>query len=153
MSGNSKKGNKNERPSREQIFMDVARQFARRSTCLRKSVGAVLVRDNHILGTGFNGAARLQDECMGVGCLLVDNHCVRTVHAEVNAVLSAAYNGVSTRDSVLYTTAQPCFRCTAFLINAGVKLVIYDEPYTDEFNDREQAVLKIRRFDEHPAGA
>lgn len=122
------------RPTRDEIFMEVAKQFSRRSTCLRKSVGACLVRDNHILGTGYNGAPRLEAQCNSVQCLLVDNHCVRTVHAEVNAILSAAANGVSTTGSTLYTTAKPCFRCEAFLINAGVEKVVYLENYEDDFN-------------------
>lgn len=139
MSANSKEENKDElpnngRPEREEIFMEVAKQFARRSTCLRKSVGACLVRDNHILGTGYNGAPRHEISCDSAGCLLVDSHCVRTVHAELNAILSAAYNGNSTADSTLYTTAQPCFRCEAFLINAGIKEVVYLEEYTDNYN-------------------
>lgn len=136
------------RPSRDQTFMDVARIFARRSTCLRKSVGACLVRDNHILGSGYNGAPRMEDSCDRVQCLLESNHCVRTVHAEVNAVLSAAYSGVSTRDSTLYTTAKPCFRCEAFLINAGVRTVIYDEEYDDGLNNRIEAAANVhlRRF-------
>lgn len=137
---------KTERIERDAIYVGVAKLFAQRSTCNRKSVGACIVRDNHIVGTGYNGAARLQDECTSIGCLLVDNHCVRTVHAEVNAVLSAAYNGVSTRDAILYSTAKPCFRCTAFLINAGIKEVIYVEDYDDGLNDREQGVMKITRY-------
>jgi len=138
------------RPSRETVFMEVAKTFATRSTCLRKSVGACLVRDNHILGTGYNGAPRMEDGCNSIGCLLVDNHCVRTVHAEVNAVLSAAYNGVSTRDSTLYTTAKPCFRCEAFLINAGVRQVVYMEEYDDGLNNRIERSINthIRRLND-----
>lgn len=139
-------GNNKERVTRNEIYMGVARLLSKRSTCNRKSVGAAIVRDNHIVGTGYNGAARLQDECSSVGCLMVDKHCVRTVHAEVNAVLSAAYNGVSTRDSILYTTAKPCFRCMSFLINAGVKEVIYDEDYDDGLNNTEQGVMVMRRY-------
>lgn len=138
---------KNERPNRHEIYMEVAQTFAKRSTCNRKAVGACLVRDNHILGTGYNGAPRGRDECLGSGCLLVDNHCVRTVHAEVNAVLSAAYNGVSTRDAILYTTAKPCFRCEAFIINAGIKEVIYLENYDDGRNGHDYK-LTLRRFED-----
>lgn len=120
---------------RDEIYMEVAKQFSRRSTCLRKSVGACLVRDNHILGTGYNGAARTQAECIDNGCLLMDSHCVRTVHAEVNAVLSAAYNGVSTKGATLYTTSKPCFRCESFIINAGITMVVYGEEYDDDLNN------------------
>lgn len=131
------------RVSRDEVYIGVAKQFAQRSTCLRKSVGAVLVRDNHILGTGYNGAPRSQDECLSSGCLLMDGHCVRTVHAEVNAVLSAAYNGVSTKGATLYTTAKPCFRCELFLINAGVDKVYYVEDYDDGMNNK---LENIERF-------
>lgn len=139
---------KTERVSRDAIYMGVAKLFATRSTCNRKAVGAVLVRDNHILGTGYNGAARTLPDCLESGCLLEHNHCVRTVHAEVNAVLSAAYNGVSTKDSIMYSTARPCFRCMSFLINAGVKVVYYDEEYQDSFNMEVPDVIKIEKFNE-----
>lgn len=142
MSQSSEQKTKMERPSRAEVYMEVAKTFAKRSTCNRKSVGAVLVRDNHILGTGYNGAPRLQDECMGVGCLMVAEHCVRTVHAEVNAVLSAAYNGVSTKGATLYSTAKPCFRCELFLMNAGVEAVYYEEDYDDGLNNKFQNIHK-----------
>ena len=134
------------RPERAELYMETAKTFAKRSTCLRKAVGAVLVSGTHILGIGYNGAARGQDECLGVGCLLIDGHCVRTVHAEVNAVLAAAHNGVSTKDSIMYSTAKPCFRCVSFLINAGVKEVWYDENYDDGLNDRKQGMIQIRKY-------
>lgn len=136
------------RPERSQLYMETARTFSKRSTCRRKAVGAVLVRDTHILGVGYNGAARNQDDCLGVGCLLMAGHCVRTVHAEVNAVLSAAYNGVSTKGATLYTTTKPCFRCRAFLINAGVIEVFYDEEYDDGLNNTEQGMIKIRKWND-----
>lgn len=123
------------RPSRGELYMETARTFSKRSTCQRKAVGAVLVRGTHILGVGYNGAARNQDDCLGAGCLLVDGHCVRTVHAEVNAILMAAHNGVNTQDSTMYTTTKPCHRCKSFMINAGVKYVYYGDEYDDGFND------------------
>jgi dCMP deaminase len=131
------------RPTRDQIYMEVAETFAKRSTCNRKAVGACLIRDNHILGTGYNGAPRDQDECTSVGCLIVAEHCVRTVHAEVNAVLSAAYNGVSTKGATLYSTAKPCFRCELFLMNAGVDLVYYKEDYDDGLNNKFTNIKKV----------
>ncbi len=143
MSQSSENKNKMQRPSRHEVYMEVAKTFAKRSTCKRKAVGAALVRDNHILGTGYNGAPREQAECISAGCLMVDNHCVRTVHAEVNAVLSAAYNGVSTKGATLYSTAKPCFRCELFLINAGVAHVIYDEDYDDGLNNK---LASIQRY-------
>jgi dCMP deaminase len=131
------------RITRDEVYFGVAQQFAKRSTCLRKAVGACLVRDNHILGTGYNGAPRGQDECLSFGCLLDHGHCVRTVHAELNALISAAYNGVSTKDSILYTTVKPCFRCELFLINAGVKKIYYLEEYDD---GRNNIFKEIRKY-------
>lgn len=143
---NSKTDKEITRPERSELYMETARTFAKRSTCRRKAVGAVLVRDTHILGVGYNGAPRNQDDCLGVGCLLMAGHCVRTVHAEVNAILAAAYNGVGTKGATLYTTTKPCFRCRAFLINAGVVEVWYDEEYDDGLNDTEQSMIKIRKL-------
>lgn len=133
------------RPTRGELYMETARLFAKRSTCLRKSVGAILVRDSHILGIGYNGAARQRDDCLSVGCLLVDSHCVRTVHAEVNAVLMAAKTGVSTEGSTMYSTAKPCHRCVNFLINAGVTSVVFDEHYDDGLND-DPGILELFKY-------
>lgn len=131
------------RPTREEIYMEMAQVVSKRSTCLRKKVGAVLVKNNHILGTGYNGAAKDQISCTDEGCDLIDNHCVRTIHAEVNAVLSAAVNGVSTSGAILYSTCKPCFRCYGFLKNADIKEVIYIEDYNDGRNDE---IVKTKRF-------
>jgi len=144
MSKNSMKNK--ERPTRHETYMEVAKLFAKRSTCLRKSVGACLVLNNHILGTGYNGSPRELDHCTDLDCLMVGGHCVRTVHAEINAVLAAAHNGVSTNGSTLYSTAKPCFRCEKFLINAGVKIVYYDEDYDDGLNGKELGPLTIRSY-------
>lgn len=145
MSQKSGKGSNVLRPPRETIYMGFAKLLSTRGTCLRKSVGACLVRDGHVLGSGYNGAPRQEPECLVVGCKLVDNHCVRTVHAEVNAVLSAAYNGVTTRGAVLYTTVKPCFRCEQFLINAGVYRVVYIEEYDDGLNGKSQLLIEKYR--------
>lgn len=131
------------RPTRDQIYMEIAEVVAKRSTCLRKKVGAVLVKNNHILGTGYNGAAKEQDGCDEVGCDIVDNHCVRTIHAEVNAVISAAVNGVSTDGAILYSTCKPCFRCYGFLKNANIKEVFYVQDYDD---GRNAEIVKTTRF-------
>lgn len=131
------------RPTREEIYMEMATVVAKRSTCLRKKVGAVLVKNNHILGTGYNGAAKDQESCTDSGCDLVDNHCVRTVHAEVNAILSAAVNGVSTSGAILYSTCKPCFRCYSFLKNADIQEVVYIENYDD---GRNIEIVKTQRF-------
>lgn len=131
------------RPSRDDVYMDIAKVVSQRSSCLRKKVGAVLIKNNHILGTGYNGAAKGQDSCQEVGCDMVAEHCVRTIHSEVNAVISAAVNGVSTRGATLYTTAKPCFRCYGFLKNAEIDLIMYLEEYDD---GRNIEIIKTLRF-------
>lgn len=135
----------NIRPTRGKLYMETARLFAQRSTCNRKAVGAILVRGTHILGIGYNGAARGKNDCLSDGCLVVDEHCVRTVHAEVNAVLMAARNGVSTEGATMYSTAKPCHRCVNFLINAGINGVIYDEDYNDGLND-DIGMLEVHKY-------
>lgn len=120
-----------ERPSWDAYFLTIAAAVAQRSTCRRRRVGAVLVRDRRILVTGFNGAVRGQPHCLDVGCDMQDGHCVRAVHAEVNAVIQAALHGVSTLGSTLYCTSQPCHGCTKVLLNAGVAAVVYADPYQD----------------------
>ena len=120
-----------ERPSWDAYFLTIAAAVAQRSTCRRRRVGAVLVRDRRILVTGFNGAVRGQPHCLDVGCDMQDGHCVRAVHAEVNAVIQAALHGVSTLGSTLYCTSQPCHGCTKVLLNAGVAAVVYADSYQD----------------------
>jgi len=119
------------RPSWDAYFLTIADAVGQRSTCLRRSVGAVLVRDRRILVTGFNGAVRGQAHCLDVGCDMQDGHCVRAVHAEMNAVVQAALHGVSTAGATLYCTSQPCHNCTKVLLNAGVDAVVYRDAYDD----------------------
>ena len=111
----------NPRPSWDEYFMGIALQVARRSTCSRAHVGAVIVRDRRILTTGYNGAPSGLSHCDDVGHLLVDGHCVRTIHAEQNAIVQAGYLGVSVRGSILYVTHQPCLTCAKLIINAGIQ--------------------------------
>lgn len=132
----------NKRPRRSEVYMEVAQSFAKRSTCNRKAVGACVVRDNHILGTGYNGSPKGTDHCSSVGCDMEDGHCVRTVHAEINAILSAAYNGVSTKGAVLFSTAEPCFRCEKVILNAGIEAVFYLEEYDDGRNGQTNLVVR-----------
>lgn len=123
------------RITREDLYLEIATSIAKRSTCNRANVGAILVRDGQILGTGYNGAPSGLPHCLDTGCDMLDGHCVRTVHAEVNAVLSAAKNGVSTRGATVYSTHKPCFRCKQVLTNAGVTEVIWVKDYQDGRND------------------
>lgn len=120
------------RPSWDEYFMEIATAVSGRSTCPRRSVGSVLVRDRRILATGYNGAPEGLAHCTDVGCLMVDGHCVRTLHAEQNALLQAAAHGVSTEGSTIYVTSEPCLHCTKMLLNARVQRIVYREPYADE---------------------
>jgi len=113
-------------------FMSIARQVASRSTCPRKHVGAVIVRDKTILSTGYNGSIRKLPHCDDVRCLLEDGHCVATVHAEANAILQAAKNGVTIDAAEIYTTASPCWGCFKLIANGGIRTIYYGEFYRDE---------------------
>lgn len=119
------------RPSIDDYFLGFARQAAMRATCLRKKVGAVIARDGILLSTGYNGSIRGMPHCTdeGVGCLMEDNHCCRTVHAEINAVLQAAKNGVRIDGATLYVTASPCWPCFSAIANAGIKRIVFGEAY------------------------
>ena len=112
-------------------FMNIARQAATRSTCDRKHVGAVIVRDKTILSTGYNGSIRGMPHCDDVGHLMEGGHCVGTVHAEANAIIQAAKNGVRIEDAELYTTASPCWSCFKLIANAGIRTIYYGEFYRD----------------------
>jgi dCMP deaminase len=112
-------------------FMNIARQAATRSTCDRKQVGAVIVRDKTILSTGYNGSIRGMPHCDDVGHEMEGGHCVATVHAEANAIIQAAKNGVRIDEAELYTTASPCWNCFKLLANAGIRRVYYGEFYRD----------------------
>jgi dCMP deaminase len=112
--------------------MAIARQVATRSTCDRKHVGAVVVRERMILTTGYNGSIRGLPHCDEVGHLMEDGHCVRTTHAEANALIQAARNGVSVDASGIYVTASPCFGCFKLIANAGLKRIVFGEFYRDQ---------------------
>ncbi len=114
-----------ERVDWNRYFMNIAAEVATRSTCPRKHVGAVIVRDRRILSTGYNGSLRGLPHCDEAGCLMEDGHCIATVHAEANALLTAGRFGASTDGTILYTTDQPCFSCSKELIQAGVVKVYY----------------------------
>lgn len=117
------------RPSKDQYFMDLAIQVATRATCPRKHVGCVLVREGHVLATGYNGSMVGEDHCDDVGCDIVEGHCVRTVHAEANALAQAARHGTRVKLATAYITAYPCWGCFKLLANAGIQRVIALEAY------------------------
>ena len=122
------------RPDWDSYFMKIASAVSERSTCDRAFVGCVLVFDKRILTTGFNGSPAGQDHCDEVGHLIVDEHCVRTIHAETNAIIQAALHGVSTRGATCYVTHLPCINCTKALINAGVTRIVYGDAYRMDEN-------------------
>lgn len=124
------------RPGWEAYFLEMAALAARRSTCPRRAVGAVLVRDQRVVATGYNGSLRGQPHCSEAGCLMVDGHCKRTVHAEMNALLQCAFHGVPSRGSALFTTSFPCLDCAKALVQAGVTAVYYRDAYPDAHSGR-----------------
>ena len=123
----------NNRPTWDEYFMQIARDVATRATCRRRLVGAVVVLDKRILTTGYNGAPHGLPHCTEVGCKMQDGHCIRTLHAEQNAIVQGALNGVSLRGATLYVTCQPCNNCAKMIINAGIVRVVFDGDYPDEF--------------------
>ena len=117
------------RPDWDSYFLKIAFAVSERSTCDRAFVGCVLVLEKRILTTGFNGSPAGLPHCDENGHLLVDGHCVRTIHAETNAIIQAALHGVSTKGSTCYVTHFPCINCTKVLINAGITRLVYSVAY------------------------
>lgn len=115
-----------------QYFMQIARVVSSRSTCDRLHVGAVIVRDKTILSTGYNGSVRGLPHCDDAGHDMVDNHCVRTVHAEANAIVQAAKNGVAIDGAEIYITASPCWNCFKLIANSGIKTIYYGVDFGDK---------------------
>jgi dCMP deaminase len=120
------------RASWDDYFMSIAQVVATRSTCQRKYVGAVLVRNRTILSTGYNGSIRGMPHCTDVGHMMEDGHCVATIHAEANAIIQAARNGVMIDGATNYVTASPCWHCFKQLANAGIVRICYGEFYRDD---------------------
>ncbi len=120
---------KNKRPSWDEYFLKVAMLVSERATCPRMHVGCVLVKDKQILATGYNGSIPGDAHCEDDGCIIVDNHCVRTNHAEINAITQCATHGVNTSGSTAYVTNMPCTTCSKALIAAGVKEIVVFSDY------------------------
>lgn len=131
---------KSKRPSWEEYFLQIAEYVSTRSTCLRRKVGAVLVRDKRILTTGYNGAPRNVAHCLDVGCLREKlkvpsgerHELCRGLHAEMNAIIQAAVHGVRIEGSTLYCTTMPCSLCAKMLINAGISEIVAQSGYPDD---------------------
>lgn len=124
-------GTGRERVSWDDYFMNIALQVATRATCNRKHVGAVIVRDRTILSTGYNGSIRSLPHCDDVGHMMESDHCVRTVHAEANAICQAAKNGIALDGADVYTTASPCWACFKLIANSGIRRIFYGEFYRE----------------------
>jgi len=120
------------RASWHEYFMKIAEEVSTRATCDRLKVGAVIVKDNRILTTGYNGSLPGTPHCDEAGHLLKDGHCIRTIHAEANAVLQAARFGISLAGAVCYVTHKPCINCLKMLLGAGVATIIYREIHGNE---------------------
>jgi len=129
------------RLSWDEYFMSVAHLISQRATCKRAHIGAVIVRDNNILATGYNGAPCGLPHCDDDNCLIytsthpdgtVEKNCMNTIHAEINAIIQAAKHGISIKDADIYITASPCINCLKALINVGIKQIYYDKPYKIE---------------------
>ncbi len=144
------------RPSYDDYFMEMAHVVAKRSTCLRRKVGAILVKNKHILSTGYNGAPKGMRHCDEVGCLRSDqgipsgerHELCRGLHAEQNAIIQAALFGIPIEGSTIYCTNTPCVVCVKMLINAGVKEIIYAGEYPDQLAKEmiEESGIKIKKL-------
>ncbi len=136
------KGKNDQRPDWDHYFMSICDLVATRSTCLRRQVGAILVKENRILATGYNGAPSGLRHCLEIGCLRealkipsgTRHELCRALHAEQNCLIQAAYHGVSVAGSILYCTNLPCIICTKMLINAGIMKIFYKSGYPDELS-------------------
>lgn len=126
-----------------QYFMLQAVLLSLRSTCERLSVGAILVRDKRVIAGGYNGAVSGDDHCIDVGCYVVDGHCLRTIHAEMNAVLQCSKFGIPTDGAEIYVTDFPCLQCTKSLLQAGIKKIYYMRNYHN--NDYAIRLLKRKK--------
>jgi len=135
------------RPTWDEYFIEITKMVAKRSTCLRRHVGAILVKDKRILATGYNGAPQNIRHCLEIGCIRETkkvpsgerHELCRGIHAEQNLIIQAAYHGISIAGSQLYCTNFPCSICAKMIINAGITKIIYLEGYPDELS---QELLK-----------
>lgn len=146
-----------QRPSWDDYFLEVAKLVSKRATCLRRQVGAVLVRDKRILATGYNGAPSGLKDCLEIGYCMREklripsgerHELCRGLHAEQNVIIQAALHGVSTKESVLYLTNQPCIICAKMLVNAAIKEIVIAGDYPDELARKilKEAGIKVRKI-------
>lgn len=145
------------RPSWETYFMNITALVAKRSTCTRRSVGSVIVKDKRILSTGYNGAPTGIRHCIETGCLREKlkvasgerHELCRGIHAEQNAIIQAAYHGVSIKDATVFCTNLPCSICAKMIINAGIKEICFQSGYADSMSEEmfKEANITVRKID------
>ncbi len=150
------KSKKHKRISWDDYFLEIASLVSQRSTCLRRNVGAVIVKDKRMLATGYNGAPRGLAHCLEIGCVRdklkipcgLRHELCRGLHAEQNAIIQASLYGISVKDSVIYVTNQPCIICAKMLINAGIAEIVISEGYPDEMSLQmlKEAKIKVRKI-------
>ncbi|CDF57316.1 deoxycytidylate deaminase [Thermobrachium celere] len=146
------------RPSWDEYFMEIANTVKKRSTCLRRQVGAVIVKDNRILTTGYNGVPPKMRHCLDIGCLRQElnipsgqrHELCRALHAEQNAIIQAAKYGISIEGATIYVTAQPCIICAKQIIASGIKKIVFSGDYPDEFSLEmiKESGIEIVRFNQ-----
>lgn len=144
------------RPSWDEYFMEIVELIKTRSTCKRRQVGALIVKDKRILATGYNGAPAGCRHCLEVGCMREElnipsgqrHELCRAIHAEQNAIVQAAYSGTSVKDGTLYVTHQPCVLCAKMIINAGIQKIVFKGEYPDPLSMEmlEEAGLEVISF-------
>ena len=146
----------NKRPEWKEYFIGIARLVSQRSTCTRRKVGAVVVRDKRVLSTGYNGAPTGLSHCAETGCIREKmgvpsgqrHELCRGLHAEQNAIIQAAYHGISIKDSILFCTTLPCSICFKMIINAGIKEVVYEVGYPDDLTEAflKESDIKMTKY-------
>lgn len=139
-----------QRISWDEYFMAQSHLLSLRSTCSRLSVGATIVKDKRIVSGGYNGSIKGDEHCIDVGCKVVEGHCVRTIHAEINAILQCSKFGVGTEGATIYVTHFPCLNCTKSIIQAGIKEICYANDYRNNEYARElleKSDVIVRKID------
>jgi dCMP deaminase len=147
------------RPSWDEYFMEIVELVKKRSTCLRRQVGALIVKDKRILATGYNGAPTGCRHCEELGCLRQQlnipsgqrHELCRAIHAEQNAIIQAAYSGTSVKGGTMYITCQPCVLCAKMIVNAGIEKIVFRGAYPDELSMEilSEAGIDVVRLDQN----
>jgi len=130
------------RQSWNRYFLALAQQASTRSTCLRKEVGCIIVKDKAIVATGYNGSLPGEPHCTTHGCFIQDNHCIRTIHAETNAINQAAKNGISLKNATIYCNVEPCWSCYKNIIASGINSIYYTQPYGNKPHLHQECLIK-----------